>query len=196
MALVDVRIHPTAEVSSGATIGKGTSIWHQAQVREGARVGESCIIGKGVYVDRDVSIGNRVKLQNGVYVYHGATIEDGVFMGPGACLTNDRFPRAITPEGELKGDDDWEVSKTLVQYGASIGAGAVILPGVTVGRFAMVGAGAVVTHDVVAHGLVIGNPARQIGYVCDCGRRLVEVVNAEDASHFYCPACRREFNLR
>jgi UDP-2-acetamido-3-amino-2,3-dideoxy-glucuronate N-acetyltransferase len=165
-------IHPTAEVSPLAMIGEGTRIWHQAQIRERARIGRSCIIGKGVYIDFDVTIGDRVKIQNGVSIYHGANIEDGVFIGPHACLTNDKLPRAITPEGELKSDADWEVGKTLVQYGASIGAGAIILPGVTVGRFALVGAGAVVTRDVAAQALVVGNPARQLGFVCMCGQRL------------------------
>ncbi|MBC7261424.1 MAG: N-acetyltransferase, partial [Chloroflexi bacterium] len=186
----DVQIHPTAEVSPQAYIGAGTKIWHQAQVREGARIGQSCIIGKGVYIDFDVVIGNRVKIQNGASIYHGVTIEDGVFIGPHACLTNDKLPRAITPEGQLKRDTDWEVGKILIQYGASIGAGAIILPGVTVGRFAMVGAGAVVTKDVVAHGLVIGNPARLVGFVCQCGHRLVHLSNREQPGkekRFSCP---------
>ena len=165
-------IHPTAEVSSLATIGEGTRIWHQAQVRERAKIGRSCIIGKGVYIDSDVVVGDRVKIQNGASIYHGATIEDGVFVGPHACLTNDKLPRAITPDGELKGDADWQVGKILVQYGASIGAGAIILPGVTVGRFAMVGAGAVVTRNVPPHALVVGNPAKLAGFVCACGHHL------------------------
>jgi len=195
----EVRIHPTAEVSPRAHVGEGTQIWHQAQIREGARIGRWCIIGKGVYVDADVVVGDRVKIQNGVSVFHGVIIEDGVFLGPHACLTNDKLPRAITPEGALKRDADWQVGHTLIQYGASIGAGAIILPGLTVGRMAMVGAGAVVTKDVVAHGLVVGNPARLIGYVCDCGHRL-EPKNASAATagleterHFVCPACGREY---
>jgi UDP-2-acetamido-3-amino-2,3-dideoxy-glucuronate N-acetyltransferase len=169
-------IHPTAEVSSLATIGEGTRIWHQAQVRERAKIGRSCIIGKGVYIDSDVVVGDRVKIQNGASIYHGATIEDGVFVGPHACLTNDKLPRAITPDGELKGDADWQVGKILVQYGASIGAGAIVLPGVTVGRFAMVGAGAVVTRNVPPHALVVGNPAKPAGFVCACGHRLERLV--------------------
>lgn len=198
MSTIDVQIHPTAEVSPQAHIGAGTKIWHQAQVREGARIGQSCIIGKGVYIDFDVVIGNRVKIQNGASIYHGATIEDGVFIGPHACLANDKFPRAITPEGQLKRDTDWEVGKILIQYGASIGAGAIILPGVTVGRFAMVGAGAVVTKDVIAHGLVIGNPARLVGFVCQCGHRLVPVDDKGQRSkerRFSCPACGREYTF-
>jgi acetyltransferase-like isoleucine patch superfamily enzyme len=177
-------IHPTAEVSATATIGEGTRIWHQAQVREGAAIGQNCIVGKGVYVDYDVVIGDNVKIQNGAQLYHGVTLEDGVFVGPLACLTNDRFPRAITPDGYLKTADDWEAGRILVRRGASIGAGAIVLPGVTIGRFALVAAGAVVTTSVPDHGLVIGVPARLVGYVCACGRRLEQI---EDAGR--CPHC-------
>lgn len=185
-----VQIHVTADVSPHATLGEGTRVWHQAQIREGARVGCCCIIGRGVYIDRDVVLGDRVKVQNGASIYHGVTIEDGVFIGPHACLTNDKLPRAITPEGELKSDTDWTVGNIRVQYGASIGAGAIILPGVTIGRFAMVGAGAVVTTDVVAHGLVIGNPARLVGYACACGHRLEPI--GKTARRFLCPWCGRD----
>jgi acetyltransferase-like isoleucine patch superfamily enzyme len=179
-----MTIHPTAEVSPQATIGEGTRIWHQAQVREGAVIGRNCILGKGVYVDFDVIIGDNVKIQNGAQIYHGATLEDGVFIGPLACLTNDRYPRAITPAGHLKAAADWEVGPILVRYGASIGAGAILLPGVTIGRFALVAAGAVVTGSVPDHGLAMGTPARLAGYVCACGRRLVQVGEA-----WRCPDC-------
>ena len=157
-----IKIHPTADVSPDAIIGDGTQIWHHAQVREGARIGEQCILGKGVYVDHHVFIGNRVKIQNYSSIYYGVTIEDGVFIGPHVVFTNDRYPRAITPEGALKGADDWVVTPTLVKEGASIGAGAVILPGVTIGRYAMVGAGAVVAKDVAPYEVVVGVPARPI----------------------------------
>ena len=196
-SLDGVQVHPSADVSPQAQVGAGTKIWHQAQVREGARIGHHCVIGKGAYIDSNVTIGNLVKIQNGAFVFHGATLEDGVFVGPHACLTNDHLPRAITPDGKLKGDADWEVGHTLIQYGASIGAGAVILPGVSVGRWAMIGAGAVVTKDVAAHGLVVGNPARLVGYVCACGHRLTELACGEDTAHgvrrFSCPSCRREY---
>jgi len=205
MATANVRIHPTADVSAEAEIGQGTTIWHGAQVREGVRIGESCIIGKGVYIDFGVSIGSRVKIQNRASVYHGVRVEDGVFIGPHVCLTNDKFPRAITPEGELKTADDWEVSSTLVQQGASLGAGSIILPGIAIGRFAMVGAGSVVTNDVPAHGLVLGNPARLVGYVCRCGFRLVELsesqtLRVEDhilrvSRQFTCPHCQRQYSF-
>lgn len=184
-------VHPTADVSPQATVGPGTRIWHQAQVREGARIGANCIVGKGVYIDFDVRIGSNVKIQNGVGVYHGVALEDGVFLGPGVILTNDKLPRAINPDGSLKADADWEVSPILIRRGASIGAGAVVLPGVTVGEFAMVGAGTVVTHDVPDHGLVYGNPGRLRGYVCRCGRLLTELENAQ----WKCEVCDESFTF-
>ncbi|MGE5619274.1 MAG: acyltransferase [Sphingomonadaceae bacterium] len=167
-------IHPTAEVSREARVGKGTRIWHHAQVREGAVIGENCIVGKGTYIDFGVVVGCNVKIQNYALLYHGVTVEDGVFIGPLVCLANDRVPRAITPDGRLKRQEDWAVGLIEVRYGASIGARAVVLPGVTIGRFAMVGAGAVVTRSVPDHGLVVGTPARLAGYVCACGERLRE----------------------
>jgi acetyltransferase-like isoleucine patch superfamily enzyme len=170
-------------VSSIARIGEGTRIWHQAQVRDGAAIGRNCIVGKGVYVDFDVVIGDNVKIQNGAQLYHGVTLEDGVFVGPLACLTNDRFPRAITPDGHLKAADDWEVGPILVRRGASIGAGAIVLPGVTIGCFALVAAGAVVTTSVPDHGLVMGVPARLVGYVCTCGRRMEQADGIWRCSH-------------
>jgi UDP-2-acetamido-3-amino-2,3-dideoxy-glucuronate N-acetyltransferase len=183
--------HPTADVSPEATVGPGTRIWHQTQVREGVRLGANCIVGKGAYIDFDVSIGDNVKIQNGVYVYHGVIVEDGVFLGPGVILTNDKLPWAINPDGSLKSDTDWEVSPTLIWRGASIGAGAVILPGVTVGEFAMVGAGSVVTRDVPAHGLVYGNPARLHGYVCRCGRPLNELPD----NQWKCEVCNELYTF-
>jgi len=167
-----VHIHPTAEVSPQATLGEGCRVWHQAQIREGAVLGEGCMVGKGVYVDAGVHIGARCKMENGCQIYHGATLEDGVFLGPGAILTNDRLPRAINPDGSLKGAGDWTVGRTRLCHGASLVAGAIVLAGVTVGEWALVGAGAVVTVDVPAHGLVVGVPARLVGLVCACGGRL------------------------
>ena len=140
-----VRVHPTAEVSPDAVIGPGTSIWNQAQVREDARIGAGCVIGKNVYVDAGVVVGDRVKIQNNVSLFHGVTVEDGVFVGPHVCFTNDRVPRAINRDGSPKTDDDWEVTPILVRSGAALGANSTILPGVTIGRWAMVGAGSVVT---------------------------------------------------
>ena len=187
--------HPAADVSPQAVVGPGTRIWHQAQVQKGARLGANCIVGKGAYVDFDVTIGDNVKIQNGVYVYHGVTVEDGVFLGPGVILTNDKLPRAINPDGTLKTGDDWEVSPILIRRGASIGAGAVVLPGVTVGEFAMVGAGAIVTRDVPAHSLVYGNPARPHGYVCRCGRLLDELVISTDQHQWKCEVCNEFYTF-
>jgi acetyltransferase-like isoleucine patch superfamily enzyme len=167
-----IRIHPTAEVSEKARIGEGTSIWHQAQVREEASIGINCIISKGVYIDAGVTIGDNVKIQNYVSVYHGVTIEDGVFVGPHVCFTNDLRPRAINPDGSLKSADDWVLSQTLVRRGAALGANSTIRCGITVGEWAMVGAGSVVTRDVPAYGLVWGNPTKLHGFVCSCGERL------------------------
>ncbi len=167
-------IHATALVEDHVEIGEGTKVWHYAHVRQGARIGKQCILGKDVFVDLGVQIGDCCKLQNGVKVYHGATVEDGVFLGPQACVLNDKNPRAINPDGTLKTDADWQVGKVLIRRGAAIGGGALILPNVTVGEFALVGSGAVVTRDVPDYGLVQGNPARLVGYVCACGRRLKE----------------------
>lgn len=186
-------IHPTADVSPKAEIGEGTKIWSYVQVREGARIGSECILSKNDYIDFGVSIGNRVKIQNNVSVYHGVTIEDGVFVGPHVCFTNDLLPRAINPDGSLKSADDWEVSPIVIKYGASLGARSVIVPGVTVGEFALVGAGSVVTKDVPAHGLVYGNPARLHGYVCACGRKLEGVHEVSEGVAGACPVCAREY---
>ena len=188
-------IHPSADVSPQAEIGPGTRIWHQAQVRERARIGANCIVGKGVYIDFGVQIGDNVKIQNGVFVYHGVTIEDGVFVGPRVCFTNDMYPRAITPDGALKSDADWEVGEITVRYGASLGAGAIILPNVTVGCFALVGAGALVTRDVPDYGLVLGNPARLVGYVCRCGQRLYERARRGKLLMMECAACGSSYEL-
>lgn len=160
----DIYIHPSAEVSPDAIIGKGTRIWHQVHIREGAKIGEKCNIGKDVYIDHHVSIGNRVKIQNGVSIYNGVTIEDDVLVGPHVAFTNDLFPRAFSIE--------WEIVPTLLKKGVSIGANATILCGVTLEEYSMVGAGAVVTTDIPTYALVVGNPARLSGFVCKCGQKL------------------------
>jgi len=158
------RIHPTADVSSEASVGEGTSIWHWAQVREGARIGSNCNIGKDVYIDVDVIIGDRCKIQNFATLYRGVTLGSRVFVGPHACFTNDPYPRAVSP--------DWQVVPTKVEDGASVGANTTILCGITIGQNAMIAAGAVATKDVPAHALVAGVPAKIIGWVCECGRPL------------------------
>lgn len=166
-----VFIHPTADVSAKAKLGEGTKVWNWAQIRENADIGRNCIISKSVYIDFGVKIGDNVKIQNNVSVYHGVTIERGVFLGPHVCFTNDKIPRAVNPDFSLKSADDWVVCPTLVKEGAAIGANSTILPGVTIGRFALIGAGSVVTKDIPDFGLAYGNPAKVVGRVDAHGRK-------------------------
>jgi acetyltransferase-like isoleucine patch superfamily enzyme len=187
-----MTVHPTAEVSPSAEIGPGTRIWHQAQVRERARIGANCIVSKGAYIDFEVQVGSNCKIQNGAFLYHGLTIEDGVFVGPGVIFTNDKLPRAINPDGSLKGTDDWVVGKTVVRRGASVGTGSIVLPGVTIGQFAMVAAGAVVSKDVPDYGLVLGVPARLIGFVCACAAKLPGFAPADAVA---CGQCARRYRI-
>lgn len=182
-------VHPSAVVAEDAHIGPRTRVWHFVQVREGARIGADCVLGKDVYVGEGVRIGDRVKVENGASIFSGATIEDGVFVGPHVCFTNDRHPRAINADGSLKSADDWEVGKILVRHGASIGAASVLIAGITVGRWALVAAGSVVTRDVPDHGLVVGNPARLAGHVCVCAHRLTDSGPARMA----CGYCGRRY---
>ena len=168
------RVHPSADLEDGVSVGSGTAIWQRAQVRTGARIGADCIVGRDAFIDSGVVVGDRSKIQNGALIYNGVTLADGVFIGPGAILTNDRYPRAITADGDLARGADWDLSPIRIEHGASIGAGAVVVAGCDVGAFATVGAGAVVTKPVPGHALVAGNPARRIGWVCACGARLMD----------------------
>jgi UDP-2-acetamido-3-amino-2,3-dideoxy-glucuronate N-acetyltransferase len=191
-------VHSTSDVSTEAQVGEGTKIWQHCQVREGAVIGSDCILSKGVYIDANVRVGNNVKIQNGVSIYHGVTLEDGVFCGPHCVFTNDREPRAINANGTLKRADDWKVTETLVRTGASIGAHATIVCGVTIGQWAMIGAGAVVTRDVPDYGLVYGNPARLHGFVCPCGEKLVTEDGAAKGSasiKMLCPKCETRIDI-
>lgn len=169
---IDVRIAPSADVDPSARIGAGTSVWHLAQVREGAVLGRACVVGRGAYIGSDVRVGDHVKIQNYALVYEPAELADGVFVGPAAVLTNDQHPRAVAPDGTPKGRDDWEQVGVTVREGASLGARSVCVAPVTVGRWATVGAGAVVVADVPDHALVVGVPARRIGWVGRAGVRL------------------------
>lgn len=167
-----ISIHPGADVSDAATIGEGTSIWHLAQVRERAVLGRNCVIGRGAYVGAGVIMGDSCKVQNHALVYEPALLEDGVFVGPAVVLTNDHFPRAITPDGQVKGVHDWDPVGVTVRHGASIGARATCVAPVIIGRWALVAAGAVVTKDVLDFALVAGVPAKQMGWVGQSGHPL------------------------
>lgn len=181
--------HPTAIVESLA-IGEGTKIWHFAHVRHGSRIGKNCNIGKSVYIDIDAEIGSNVKIQNFVSVYKGVIIEDDVFVGPCATFTNDLYPRAFIW-------DDEHVSATRICRGASIGANATLVCGITVGQYAMIGAGSVVAKDVPPFALVLGNPARQKGYVCYCGHRLKDAATQSNGKTVYkCQACGKSVEIR
>jgi UDP-2-acetamido-3-amino-2,3-dideoxy-glucuronate N-acetyltransferase len=167
-------IHSSAFVAPSAQIGVGTKVWHFAQIREEAVVGDDCILGTGVYVGERVIIGNRVKVENGASLFEGVALADGVFIGPHACLTNDRFPRAINANGSLKLHSDWQITPTTVGEGASLGAGTITIAGISIGRWALIGAGSIVARSVPDYAMAMGNPARIIGFACMCGRRLSE----------------------
>jgi acetyltransferase-like isoleucine patch superfamily enzyme len=164
----------TADVDPRADVGSGTTVWHLAQIREDAQVGTGCIIGRGAYIGPGVVVGDNVKLQNYALVYEPARLEDGVFIGPGAVLANDTYPRSVDISGKLKRSDDWHAEGVVVREGAAVGARAVIVAGRVVGRWALVAAGAVVTRDVPDFALVAGMPARRIGWVGRAGAPLVE----------------------
>lgn len=172
--------HETAIVDDGATIGDGTKIWHFSHVQSGAIIGEDCVLGQNVNVAGGAVVGNRCKIQNNVSIYEGVTLEDDVFCGPSCVFTNDHQPRAHSILG-------WTVSSTLVKKGASIGANATIVCGNTLGEYCMIGSGGVVTHDIPAYALEVGVPARQVGWVCECGSKL------DDA--LVCPACGAEYTF-
>jgi UDP-2-acetamido-3-amino-2,3-dideoxy-glucuronate N-acetyltransferase len=184
-----IRVAASADVDERARIGDGTSIWHLAQIREDAVLGENCNVGRGAYVGPGVRIGSNVKLQNYALVYEPAELADGVFIGPAVVLTNDEYPRAVTPEGRLKTGDDWHAVGVLVGEGASIGARAVCVAPVRIGRWALVAAGAVVTKDVPDFALVVGVPARRIAWVGRTGTPLTKQPN----NRYLCPHTNTEY---
>ena len=174
-------VHPTAVIDDNVTVGKGTKIWHFTHILSGSKVGENCNFGQNVMVGPDVIIGNNCKLQNNVSVYQGVTLEDGVFCGPSMVFTNIYNPRA-----EIRKMD--QVRPTMVKKGATIGANATIVCGVTLGRYSFIGAGAVVNKNVPDYAIVVGNPAKQIGWACECGERLTEDLD--------CFSCGKQFEKR
>lgn len=176
-------IHSTADVDKGVFVGEDSKIWHYAQVRSGASLGIGCIIGRGAYIGSGVSLGKNCKVQNYALIYEPALLEDGVFVGPAAVLTNDQFPRAVNPDLSIKSGDDWEPVGVTVREGAAIGARAVCIAPVMIGKWAVVAAGAVVTRDVPDFALVAGVPARRIAWMGKSGRPLLQT----EAGKFECP---------
>ena len=169
----DYFVHESSYVDERVTIGKGTKIWHFCHIQSGASIGENCSFGQNVNVSSDVKIGNGVKVQNNVSIYEGVEIEDDVFCGPSMVFTNDLTPRARYPKGRAG------YKKTVLKEGATVGANATIVCGHTIGRWSMIAAGAVVTSDVPDYALMAGIPARQIGWVCECGEVIKKGVRCE-----------------
>jgi UDP-2-acetamido-3-amino-2,3-dideoxy-glucuronate N-acetyltransferase len=188
------KIHPTAEIAGDSEIGEGTWVWHFSQILNKTRIGENCRIGRYVYIDNEVRIGHNCKIQNNATLYSPAKLEDGVFIGPGVIFTNDHHPRAVNIDGTLKKNSDWESEGVNVGTGASIGAGAICVAPVKIGKWAMVAAGAVVASDVKDYALVVGIPAKQIGWVGEAGLRLQA---AEDGSGLLvCPMTKKLYTLQ
>jgi len=179
------------QIDEGAQVDNTANVWHLAHIRSSAVVGAETIIGRAAYVGSGVVIGRRCKVQNLAQIFEPAVLEDGVFVGPGAILTNDRRPRAVNPDGSLKSTSDWEPVGVFVENGASIGAGAICVAPIRVGRWAMIAAGAVLVSDAKSYGLYMGAPARQVGWVGPAGDRLVE--SGQDS--FRCPSTGQRFLL-
>lgn len=197
---MSARIHPTALVEEGVRIGDGTSVWDNVHIRRNARIGEQCIIGEKSYIAYDVVIGNRVKINAMVYICAAVTIEDGVMISAGTIFTNDRFPRATTPDlRQLRSSDpDEETLETRVREGTTIGAGCVIGCGFEIGRFAMIGMGSLVTRAVPDFHLVLGHPARSVGAVCRCGHVVARFEKGElpTLDSVACPKCGLRYAIR
>ena len=183
----EVYLHSTAVVDKTARIGKGTKIWHFVHVREKTEIGKNCVLGHSVYVGRGVKIGNHVKLENRATIYQGVKIEDNVFVGPHVTFTNDLYPRSY--------NSDWRIVETLVKKGASIGAGSTIMCGVTIGDYAMIGAGSMLTKNLPPHALAYGNPAKIRGFVCRCGRKLEEEKKNRKFVLMKCSRCDEKYKI-
>jgi UDP-2-acetamido-3-amino-2,3-dideoxy-glucuronate N-acetyltransferase len=182
-------VNDTADVSSTATIGAGSKVWHYAQIRESAVLGENCIIGRGAYIGTGVELGDNCKVQNYALVYEPAKLGNGVFIGPAVVLTNDHFPRAINADGSPKSADDWHPVGVDIREGASIGASSTCVAPVVIGRWALVGAGSVVIKDVPDFALVVGSPARRIGWVGTHGHPLTQ----ESTGLWLCPVSAKRY---
>lgn len=183
-----IFIHPTAEVNAKAKVGNGTKVWNNAQIREGARIGKNCHISKDVYIDQKVIIGNNVKIANQVSVYKGINIKDDVIIGPNVTFTNDKYPRSF---------GDWKIGKITVEKGASVGAGSVIIPSIKIGKYAMTGAGTIVTKNISDQYLVTGNPGKIRGVICKCGKSIIRLseisrYRSNNKIIFHCKECNNK----
>ena len=182
-----VYVDPTAIIDEEVSIGSGSKVWHFVHIMEDAKIGKECVLADYVYVGRGVNIGNNVKIENRATVYEGVTIEDNVFVGPHVTFTNDPYPRSF--------NTDWKILQTLVQEGSSIGARTVIVCGTTIGEYALVGAGSVVTKNIPPHALAYGNPARIRGFVCRCGRKLETIEKKIKHVVMQCPVCNEKYKI-
>jgi UDP-2-acetamido-3-amino-2,3-dideoxy-glucuronate N-acetyltransferase len=185
--VLEVYVDPTAIIDNNVSVGSGTKVWHFVHIMEGTKIGKKCIIADYVYVGREVKIGNNVKLENRATIYEGVTIEDKVFVGPHVTFTNDPYPRSFNKE--------WEIVPTHVKIGSSLGARTVVVCGVTIGKYAVIGAGSVVTENIPDHALAYGNPARIRGFVCRCGRKLETVKKKKDDVTMKCPVCKEKYDI-
>jgi acetyltransferase-like isoleucine patch superfamily enzyme len=187
----DSFVHPSADVSPDASVGAGCQIWGLVHIREHAQLGPGCKIGDAAYIGPGVRLGANCKVLNQALLYEGVELEDGVFVGPQVCFTNDFLPRAVNPDLSLKSADDWQVGRTRLREGASIGAQSVVITGVTIGRWALIGAGTVVTRDVPDHALVYGSPGKIHGWVCRCARPVRVRRSADGELEGWCEVCQR-----
>lgn len=182
-------VDPSADVDSSAVLGSNTRVWHLVQIRNDVVIGDDCIIGRGAYIGTGVSIGDKCKIQNYALVYEPAVVESGVFIGPAVVLTNDTYPRAINSDGGLKNSNDWDAVGVTVRSGASIGARSVCVAPLTIGRWAMIGAGSTVIKDVPDFALMVGVPARRVGWVGPAGQPLKKI----SAQTWECPVTKSKF---
>lgn len=194
---MSIRIHPTALIEGNVEIGDGTSVWDNVHIRHSSTIGADCIIGEKTYIAYGVHIGHRVKINAMVYICNAVTIEDGVMISAGTIFTNDRFPRATTPDlKQLRSSDpDEHTLPTLVKAGATIGAGCTIGNDLSIGRFAMIGMGSLVTKSVPDFHLALGHPAKSVGAVCRCGQLLLRFTDATEKQLVHCSACALPYEI-
>jgi UDP-2-acetamido-3-amino-2,3-dideoxy-glucuronate N-acetyltransferase len=179
----NAHIHSTAEVHESVSLGDLVNVWQMSHIRENVSIGSNSNIGRNVYIGPGVAIGDNCKIQNNSLIYEPAILGDGVFIGPGVILTNDSYPRAVNIDGSKKSDDDWVAEGVVIEEGASIGANSVCIAPVKIGAWSLIGSGAVITKDVIPHSLMVGNPARQIGWVGKAGVPLIKLDNGQ----YECP---------